>query len=64
MGKFGKELIESMRQAAQHAEGGKARGMRVTTVELPDVKAIREALHMSQQRFAEAYRIPLPTLKN
>jgi DNA-binding transcriptional regulator YiaG len=23
------------------------------TVELPDVKAIREALHMSQQRFAE-----------
>jgi len=27
MGKFGKELIESMRQAAQHAEGGKARGM-------------------------------------
>lgn len=63
MGKFGKELIESMRQAAQHAEGGKARGMRVTTVELPDVKAIREALHMSQQRFAEAYRIPLPTLE-
>jgi len=64
MGKVGKELIESMRQAAQHAEGGKARGMRVTTVELPDVKAIREALHMSQQRFAETYRIPLPTLKN
>ncbi len=64
MGKFGKELIESMRQAAQHAEGGKVRGMRVTTVELPDVRAIRQKLHMSQQRFAETYRIPLPTLKN
>jgi putative transcriptional regulator len=64
MGKFGKDLMESMRQAAQHAEGGTVRGMRVTTVELPDVRAIRQKLHMSQQRFAETYRIPLPTLKN
>jgi putative transcriptional regulator len=38
--------------------------MRMTTVEIPDVKAIRRALHMSQQRFAAAFRIPLPTLKN
>ena len=38
--------------------------LRVTTVELPDVRAIRQKLHMSQQRFAAAYRIPLPTLKN
>ena len=64
MGKFGKDLMDSMRQAAQHAEGGTVRGMRVTTVELPDVRAIRQKLHMSQQRFAETYRIPLPTLKN
>ena len=53
-----------MRQAAQHAEGGTVRGMRVTTVELPDVRAIRQKLHMSQQRFAETYRIPLPTSRN
>jgi len=64
MSKFGKELIGSMQQAAQYAQGGKVRGMRVTTVELPDVKAIREALHMSQQRFAASYRIPLATVKN
>jgi putative transcriptional regulator len=64
MGKFGDELIESMRQAAAHAQGRKVRGMRMTTVEIPDVKAIRRALHMSQQRFAAAFRIPLPTLKN
>lgn len=64
MSKFGKELIESMQQAAQHARGAKVRGMRVTTVELPDVKAIREALHMSQQKFAASYRIPLATVKN
>ena len=63
-GKFGKELIESMQQGAVHAKGGAVRGMVVTTVELPDVKAIREALHMSQQRFAASYRIPLATLKN
>ncbi|HET7805267.1 MAG TPA: helix-turn-helix domain-containing protein [Pseudolabrys sp.] len=64
MTKFGKELIESLSQAAAHAEGRRARGVRVTKVELPDVKAIRRALRMSQHRFAAAYRIPLPTLKN
>jgi len=62
--KFGKELIGSMKQAARHAQGKKVHGMRVTTVELPDVKAIREALHMSQQKFAASYRIPLATVKN
>ena len=46
MSKFGKELIESMQQAAAHAGGRKASGMRVTTVKIPDVKAIRQALHM------------------
>lgn len=64
MSKFGKQLIESMRQAAEHTQGRKVRGMRITTVEIPDVKAIREKLHMSQQRFAAAYRIPLATVKN
>jgi len=64
MGKFGDELIESMQQAAAHATGRKVRGMRVTKVEVPDVKAIRRALRMSQHRFAATYRIPLPTLKN
>ena len=64
MGKFGEELIESMQQAAAHAGGRKVSGVRVTTVKIPDVKAIRKALHMSQYRFAALYRIPLPTLKN
>jgi putative transcriptional regulator len=64
MGKFADELIESMRQAATHASGRKVRGMRVTGVEIPDVKAIRRSLRMSQHRFAAAYRIPLPTLRS
>ena len=59
MAKFGGELIESMRQAATHASGRKVRGMRVTRVEIPDVKAIRRSLRMSRQRLASAYRIPL-----
>ena len=62
--KFGEELIASMKQAAAHASGRKVRGMRVTKVEIPDVKAIRRSLRMSQNRFAAAYRIPLPTLKD
>ena len=64
MSRFGRELIESMQQAARYAGGRKVRGMRVTKVAIPDVKAIRRSLRMSQHRFAAAYRIPLPTLKN
>jgi len=64
MRKFGEELIKSLKQAAEHARGGKVRGMRVSTVELPDVKAIRRSLRMSQDEFAAVYRIPLATLKN
>jgi putative transcriptional regulator len=61
--KFGKELIESLTQAAEHAEG-KAGSVRVHVVEVPDVRAIRRHLRMSQNEFAVAYRIPLATLKN
>ncbi|HKS61365.1 MAG TPA: transcriptional regulator [Xanthobacteraceae bacterium] len=64
MGKFAKELLASLSQAATHARGGKVRGLRVTVVEIPDVKAIRRSLRMSQNRFSTAYRIPLATLKN
>ena len=63
MGKFSDDLILGMKEAAAFAEG-KRTGARVHVVEVPDVRAIRRQLHMSQQRFAETYRIPLPTLKN
>jgi len=62
MSKLGKELIEGMAEAVAHAKG-EATGARARTVELPDVRAIREDLHMSQSEFAEAYRIPLATLQ-
>ena len=64
MSKFGRELIESLQQATRHAQGRKGVGLRVTVVDVPDVKAIRRKLRMSQQRFAVSYCIPLATLKN
>jgi putative transcriptional regulator len=36
---------------------------RMHTIQVPDVRAIREELGLSQQAFASAYRIPLATLK-
>ena len=63
MNKFSRDLVQGMKEAAEFAVGRKA-GARTHVVEVPDVRAIRQQLHMSQQRFAETYRIPLPTLKN
>ncbi len=63
MSKFAKDLIEGMAQAVAHADGT-AKGATTHVVEIPDVRAIRRQLHMSQQEFADAYRIPLATLKN
>jgi putative transcriptional regulator len=101
MNKFSRDLVDSMREAYEHAQGtriapsgpvllrhGRAkrltRGLngrpfrgkplavqhprvahlRVHVVEVPNVRAIRRKLRMSQSEFAEKYRIPLPTLKN
>jgi putative transcriptional regulator len=63
MNKFSRELIESLTEAVDHAEG-KASAVRVQIVEVPDVRAIRRGLRMSQHEFARTYRIPLATLKN
>jgi len=60
---FGEDLIESLSDALAHARG-EASGVRVHKIEVPDVRAIRRALHLSQQDFATTYRIPLSTLKN
>jgi len=62
MNDFGKDLIAAMEEVAAHAQG-KGKVARVHTVEVPDVRAIREELGLSQQAFASAYRIPLATLK-
>jgi putative transcriptional regulator len=63
MNKFSRDLIQGMQEACEFADGS-ADGARATIVQLPDVRAIRRRLHMSQQAFSDAYRIPLATLKN
>jgi putative transcriptional regulator len=62
MSDFGKDLIAAMEEVAAHATG-KGKVARVHAIEVPDVRAIREELGLSQQAFASAYRIPLATLK-
>ena len=62
MNKFSKDLIKSMGEAREIAEG-KRTAARVHVVEVPDVRAIRRKLRMSQSEFAEKYRILLPTLE-
>jgi putative transcriptional regulator len=61
--KLGEALLESLSDALAHARG-EASGVRVHSIQLPDVRAIRRKLNMSQQTFAATYKIPLPTLKN
>ena len=61
--RFGKDLIESLTEACEHAEG-KPGSVRVNVVNVPDVRAIRRGWQMSQHEFARVYRIPLATLKN
>lgn len=62
MNSFGQDLIAAMEEAAAHAQG-KGKLARVHTIQVPDVRAIREELGLSQQAFASAYHIPLATLK-
>jgi len=59
---FGQDLIASLEEALAHSQGRGDAG-RTHQVEVADARAIREQLQMSQQEFAQAYKIPLATLK-
>ena len=63
MNEFSTNLVKSMSEALAHAQGKRA-AVRVHVVEVPNVRAIRQKLHMSQQEFAKSYRIPLSRLRN
>jgi putative transcriptional regulator len=45
--RFADDLTTSLQQATAHARGRKVKRLRVTAVEIPDVKAIRRSLRMS-----------------
>ena len=59
---FGDDLIESLNQAVAHAKG-QSKAAQTHVIQVPNVRSLRERLHMSQQAFAATYRIPLATLK-
>ena len=63
MNKVSKDLVKSLGESLKQAEG-RASSTRVHVVKVPDVRAIRRKLNLSQQEFAQKYRIPLPTLRN
>jgi putative transcriptional regulator len=63
MSPLGRNILEGLNSALAHAKGRPTPGTVEHMVFVPDVKAIREALGLSQSEFAETYNIPLPTLK-
>ena len=58
-----RDILEGLHSALAHAKGKPTSGAVEHVVLVPDVKAIREALGMSQSEFSDTYNIPLPTLK-
>ncbi len=61
---FGEELIEAMQQAADFMAGKDVPGMVVHRVDVADVKAAREAIGVSQAKFAELVGTPLATVRS
>lgn len=62
MSKTGKSILQGLKEAVDYMDGKRA-GSKTHLVEVPDVKAIRKKLGMSQSEFAVTYRIPLDTLQ-
>ncbi|AHK15224.1 NadS family protein [Thalassolituus oleivorans] len=61
------ELFNQLMQSVQEADGilkGKQAPARATQIEIPDVKAIREATGLSQRLFANMIGVSLRTLQN
>lgn len=63
MSPLARDILEGLHSALAHAKGQPTPGSVEHVVLVPDVKAIREALGLSQSEFAGTYNIPLATLK-
>src|SRR5271170_7247667 len=63
MSPVARDILEGLNSALAHAKGQPTPGTVEHVVLVPDVKAIREALGLSQSEFSDTYNIPLPTLK-
>ncbi len=63
MSPLAKDILEGLNNALAHARGEPTPGTIEHTVMVPNVKAIRRSLRMSQDDFARAYKIPIATLR-
>jgi DNA-binding transcriptional regulator YiaG len=57
------DLLQSLQEAGAIAKGT-AKPSRQFTVTVPDVKAVREGVHLSQQDFATLIQVSIKTLQN
>lgn len=58
------QLVKGVREMKRHMADRPVRGVRVTDVAQPDVRAIREAAKISQSQFAKLIGVNLRTLQN
>jgi putative transcriptional regulator len=58
------QLIKGVREMKRHMAGKPVRGVKVTELTDPDVRAIREAARISQSQFAALIGVNLRTLQN
>ena len=64
MKKRARNILAGLNTVLAYVEGRPIVGTKSVTVHVPDVKAIRQHLKMSQLEFASTYRIPVGTLRN
>ena len=63
---IGKKVLDSIQEIIDHEQGLKT-NVRVSTITVDDdidIRSIREALHLSQQKFADLYGLPVATVQN
>ena len=63
MSQLAKDILEGLNNALAHARGEPTPGTIEHVVWVPNVKAIRRSLRMTQEEFARTYKIPVATLK-
>ena len=63
MSRIADDILEGLNNALAHARGEPRLGTIEHVVMVPDVKAIRRSLRMSQENFARTYKIPVATLR-
>ena len=58
------QLVKGVHAMKRHMAGKPVRGARVTGIDAPDVRTIREAAKISQSQFARLIGVNLRTLQN